>query len=204
MEKFCDFITNPDWWGVILSAISTIAVIVIAVVQIRIQIKQNRLARYNENIELYNNIKKIHLSAQHIFMSINYTLENGYYQTYFKDEISKLKNLRRWFEENESDLRFRVKMNDMEYFSYTNILWRLEEIAYTMDDYICQEKVVINEESKSIGWILDDDTRIGSILSHIVNEKKSDIERLLLDTKSAKENMLKYSILNRLEELCTL
>ncbi len=75
MTGFIEFITDPAWWSVILSAISTIAVIVIAVVQIRIQIIQNRLVRYNENIELYNNIKKIHWYVQNIFRNINYTLK---------------------------------------------------------------------------------------------------------------------------------
>ena len=52
MEKFVDFITNPAWWGVILSVISTIAVIVIAVVQIRIQRQQAKAQEY----ELYRRI----------------------------------------------------------------------------------------------------------------------------------------------------
>lgn len=53
MERFCDFITNPDWWGVILSAISTIAVIAIAVVQIRIQRHQTKVQEYELYKELY-------------------------------------------------------------------------------------------------------------------------------------------------------
>ena len=53
MEKFCDFITNPDWWGVILSAISTIAVIAIAYVQIRLQKRQTELQEYDVYRKLY-------------------------------------------------------------------------------------------------------------------------------------------------------
>ena len=56
MEKFCDFITNPDWWSVILSAISTIAVIVIAIVQIRIQREQTRVQEYELYRKIYANI----------------------------------------------------------------------------------------------------------------------------------------------------
>ena len=53
MEKFCDYITDPDWWGVILSAISTIAVIVIAVVQIRLQKRQTDAQEYDVYKRLY-------------------------------------------------------------------------------------------------------------------------------------------------------
>ena len=59
MEKFCDFITNPDWWSVILSAISTIAVIIIAAVQIRLQKQQVRSQDYALYQQLYTCIKDI-------------------------------------------------------------------------------------------------------------------------------------------------
>lgn len=204
MEGFVKFITDPDWWGVILSAISTIAVIVIAVVQIRIQIIQNRLVRYNENIELYNNIKKIHWYVQNIFRNINYTLENlKYRKAYFVKEITIFKELRKWFMENESNLRFRAKMTDEEYYGYLNFLCKLEDVSFKMNEYINQ-KDVINTESNSNEWIIDDDARINTILSHIVADEKNTIKNLLFDTKTHKEYVLSHSILKRLEKLCTL
>lgn len=204
MEGFVKFITNPDWWGVILSAISTIAVIVIAVVQIRIQIIQNRLVRYNENIELYNNIKKIHWYVQNIFRNINYTLENlKYRKAYFVKEITTFKELRKWFMENESNLRFRAKMTDEEYYGYLNFLCKLEDVSFKMNEYINQ-KDVINTESNSNEWVIDDDARINAILSHIVADEKNTIKNLLFDIKTHKEYVLSHSILKRLEKLCTL
>ena len=206
MEGFVKFITDPDWWSVILSAISTIAVIVIAVVQIRIQIIQNKLVRYNENIELYNNIKKIHWYVQYIFRDINYTLENlKYHRTYFDKEITTFKELRKWFMENESNLRFRVKMTDEEYYGYLNFLCKLEDISFTINEYI-NKKDVINTELKynSNEWILDDNARINAILSHIVTEERMAIKKLLLDAKTFKEYVLNHSILKRLQKLCTL
>lgn len=204
MEGFVKFITDPDWWSVILSAISTIAVIVIAVVQIRIQIIQNRLVRYNENIELYNNIKKIHWYVQNIFRNINYTLENlKYRKAYFVKEITTFKELRKWFMENESNLRFRAKMTDEEYYGYLNFLCKLEDVSFKMNEYINQ-KDVINTESNSNEWVIDDDARINAILSHIVADEKNTIKNLLFDTKTHKEYVLSHSILKRLEKLCTL
>lgn len=53
MEKFYDFITNPDWWIVLFTLTSTIAVIVIAVVQTRIQKQQAKAQEYELYKELY-------------------------------------------------------------------------------------------------------------------------------------------------------
>ena len=206
LDNLIEAINRPDWWSVILSTISTVAVIVIAVVQIRIQIIQNRLVRYNEIIELYNNIKKIHWYVKYIFRDINYALENlKYHKTYFDQGITTFKELRRWFMENESNLRFSAKMTDEEYYGYLNFLCKLENVSSKMNEYINQ-KDVINTESKanSNEWILDDNARINTILTHIVTDERTAIKNLLLDIKTFKENVLSHSILKRLEKLCTL
>ena len=61
MEKFCEFITNPAWWGVLLSAISAIAVIVIAVVQIRLQKQQTKLQEQQVRAQEYEVYKRLYL-----------------------------------------------------------------------------------------------------------------------------------------------
>ena len=53
MESFCIDLTDPAWWGVILSAMSTVAVIVIAVVQIRLQKRQTDAQEYDVYKRLY-------------------------------------------------------------------------------------------------------------------------------------------------------
>lgn len=60
MEKFCNFITNPDWWSVVLSAISTIAVIVIAVVQIKLQRQQTKLQEQQNKQQEYDLYRRIY------------------------------------------------------------------------------------------------------------------------------------------------
>ena len=59
MEGFVKFITNPAWWGVILSVISTVAVIVIAVVQIRIQRQQAKAQEYELYRRVFSQIFKL-------------------------------------------------------------------------------------------------------------------------------------------------
>ena len=53
MRMLCVDISDPAWWGVILSAISTIAVIVIAVMQIRLQKRQTDAQEYDVYKRLY-------------------------------------------------------------------------------------------------------------------------------------------------------
>ena len=61
MNSTVDFITNPNWWGVILSAISTIAVIAIAYVQIRLQRQQTRLQKRQTEAQEYEVYKRLYL-----------------------------------------------------------------------------------------------------------------------------------------------
>ena len=57
MEKFCDFITNPDWWSVVATIIAAIVAAVITYVlgrrqnelqqqQLKIQERQNDLQAF--------------------------------------------------------------------------------------------------------------------------------------------------------------
>ncbi len=201
-----DKLNSPDWWTISLTIINTIAVIIIACVQIRIQIKQNKLARYNENIELYNNVKKIHWYIQYIFMDVNFTLENlTHHKNDFEKNISIYNDLRKWFMENETNLRFHIQMNDAEYYGYINFICQLDKLASKMNEYVNQKDVInIEKESKSIRWIIEDDARISTILSHIDKEDLQSIKDLLFETKKAKDYVLKHSILDRLKKLCTL
>lgn len=199
-------LNSPDWWTIGITVVNALIMIWLGWKQYKLQEQQYKLARYDENIALYNNMNRIHRYVQHIFMDINFTLENlKYHRTRFDKEITTFKELRKWFIENESNLRFRVKMTDEEYHGYLNFLYKLEDISFTINEYI-NKKDVINTELKSNSneWILDDNARINAILSHIVTEEKIAIKNLLLDAKTAKEYVLNHSILKRLQKLCTL
>ena len=143
---------------------------------------------------------------QYVFRNINYTLENiKYNKTYFDKDITTFKELRKWFMENESNLRFRVKMTDEEYYGYLNFLCKLEDVSFKMNEYINQNDVIDTEINyHSNDWIIDDDAQINTILSHIITEERMSVKNLLLDAKTFKEYLLNHSILKRLQELCTL
>ena len=76
MEKFCDFITNPDWWVVFFTAISTIAVIIIAVMQIKLQRQQTELQKRQTEAQDYEVRKRLYSLLKNANREIDYYLEN--------------------------------------------------------------------------------------------------------------------------------
>lgn len=206
LDKLIEAVDSPDWWMIGITVVNAFIMILLGWKQYKLQEQQNKLVRYNENIELYNNIKKIHWYVQYVFRNIYYTLENlKYHKTYFDKEITTFKELRKWFMENESILRFRVKMTDEEYYGYLNFLYKLEDVSFKMNEYINQNDVIDTEINyHSNDWVIDDDAQINTILSHIVTEERIAIKKLLLDAKTFKEYVLNHSILKRLQKLCTL
>ena len=63
MKGFIEFISDPAWWSVIFTAISTVAVIVIAVVQIRLQKRQAALQAYESYKSTYELLLSIQATA---------------------------------------------------------------------------------------------------------------------------------------------
>lgn len=60
-NSFVELITNPDWWIVLFTAISTIAVIVIAIVQIRMQRHQTQLQKRQTEAQEYNTYRQLYI-----------------------------------------------------------------------------------------------------------------------------------------------
>lgn len=109
MEKFCDYITNPDWWSVLFTAISTIAVIVIAVVQIRLQKQQTKVQEYDVNSKLYKLIKDIDFQIDLFIFGIftHYIPERNSINKPFSKEISEMSELFDEFNKNYADLELK-------------------------------------------------------------------------------------------------
>ena len=105
MGNFCDFITDPDWWGVLLSAISTIAVIVIAVVQIRLQKQQTKAQEYKLYSELYDLIYNIDRLINNFLHSLYAKLCANKDIEDIKDELD---DMRGRFYKTERDLMRRM------------------------------------------------------------------------------------------------
>lgn len=60
MEGFINFISSPDWLTIFITAINTIAVVVIAVVQIRMQRQQTMLQKRQTEAQEYEAYRKLY------------------------------------------------------------------------------------------------------------------------------------------------
>lgn len=76
MNTICKYITNPDWWGVFFTAISTIAVIIIAVMQIKLQRQQTELQKRQTEAQDYEVRKRLYSLLKNANREIDYYLEN--------------------------------------------------------------------------------------------------------------------------------
>lgn len=98
LDKLIEFITDPAWLSVILSLISTIAVIAIARVQIRLQKRQAEIQEYDVYRKLYfilhnanNEIDNFFINLFNALWEPKYKVDEGWLQRkqIFIDELRK-------------------------------------------------------------------------------------------------------------------
>ena len=105
LDKLIEFITDPAWLSVILSLISTIAVIVIARVQIRLQKQQTKAQEYKLYSELYDLIYNIDRLINNFLHSLYAKLCANKDIEDIKDELD---DMRGRFYKTERDLMRRM------------------------------------------------------------------------------------------------
>lgn len=193
-----------DFWTLILTGINTIAVIVIAVIQIKMQKQQNKIMKYNENKLLYVKIQDIHNYASSILMDVNRILYHfKYNEEYFNRQSIELMELLRWLQTNQLDLSNKVGMTEKEYNNYYALLNTLHSLSYTIDKGI-RNKQIITSDTEYNFTTPTDDNFINSILDCCIEkDTKNSVKNLLLEVKEYKNN-LGNRLLNKLQKLCTL
>lgn len=180
MEYLCKFITNPDWWIVLFTAISTIAVIVIAIVQSRIQRQQIKVQEYEIYRKLYHSIKQSNAIIDTFVFEVWDTI---WPPSYHKTDINKLKqrqqellSLHKELENNiiDFDLKFSTDFFDKnKYYAIFHVMIIiLDDLMYLYnqnDDYwLCRNiKEEYHKEIKAIRDSKDEESIIKIILEHI-------------------------------------
>lgn len=122
MEDFCKYITNPDWWIVLFTLISTIAVIVIAVVQTRLQKRQAALQAY----ESYKPTYELFLSIQKMANTLIYKI------AYHCTEDAHFKHGKGWVDDMLEELQ---KVEEELYSKETQIEIQLSSIGLSLKEY---------------------------------------------------------------------
>lgn len=105
LDKLIEFIPDPAWLSVILSLISTIAVIAIARVQIRLQKQQTKAQEYKLYSELYDVVNSIDLLINNFLHSLYAKLCEYKDVEDIKDELD---DMRGRFYKTERDLMRRM------------------------------------------------------------------------------------------------
>lgn len=70
LNKLVEAVNSPDWWTILLTAINTIAVIVIAVAQIRLQKRQAKAQEYDLYRRLFSQVYELDFFNKTILLKI--------------------------------------------------------------------------------------------------------------------------------------
>ena len=212
MEKFCDYITNPDWWSVLFTAISTISVIVIAVVQIRLQKQQTKVQEYDVNSKLYKLIKDIDFQIDLFIFGIftHYIPERNSINEPFSKEISEMSELFDEFNKNYADLELKYPSEKSTLEEYKNILIYMVGTLKLFYMMVSIEKknnqVVTIDDSLSIECLLDGEKKQKETLLSIIpnNFYKPLATDQIKSFMEHKTKLIKRKFANKIAERCNI
>lgn len=144
MERFVDFITNPSWWSVILSAVSAIAVIVIAVVQIRLQKRQAESQEYDVYKSLYIMLSKANREIDAFFRNLYSALWEPQYNTdknFLKSKQAHIDKLLKDLMDSYTDYELKFSKNTFNKDGYAQILLSMSLMLNRIDVALEQKKL---------------------------------------------------------------
>lgn len=202
LDNLIEAINRPDWWSVILSAISTIAVIVIAVVQIRLQKQQTKAQEYSRYKELYSIIYDIDLLINHFLFSIYAGMSSSRDLDALRCRLTKMfndaYNAERLLMQKIIDFKLKTNDGESKIREYQYILINMSNIASLIADATLSSdgiRTVPTEEEKKYQpsvIIKDREVQKTLIVSRIINKEaaqliKSSIENFIKDKKKIDE-----------------
>jgi hypothetical protein len=168
MKGFIEFITDPAWLGVIITAINTIAVAVIAVVQIRMQRQQTLLQKRQTeaaDYEVYKALYPLVYSAnQRIDSFLNDMWTAFWAQIYrfekdfLENRVKEIDHLINELNKNRIDYELKFSKEFFDYNGYIEILSLMSRISHFINDAIKNNEVQLNQSAVHRGnnnYILD-------------------------------------------------
>lgn len=208
MEK----LDGPDWWSVFFTAISTIAVIVIAVVQIRLQKQQTKVQEYDINSKLYKLIKDIDFQIELFIFGVftHYIPERNATNEPFSKEISEISELFNEFNNNYADLELKYPSEKSTLEEYKNILIYMVgtlKLFYMMVSIEKKNNQIITiDDSLSIECLLNGEKKQMETLLYIIpdNLHKSLAAEQIKSFMEYKAKLMKRKFANKIAERCNI
>ena len=180
MESFVKFITNPAWWSVIFTAISTVAVIFIAIAQIRLQKRQIKAQEYDFYKQLYDIICDADLEINNFLFSIYAEMaSNRSIDSLIRrlDEMSiKFYDTERLIMQKLPDFKLRTDDGEEKARAYQNVLIGMSCITSIINksaqnpDGIIKGPTNKEKEYPALTIIKDREVQKSLIVSRIINE----------------------------------
>ena len=206
MEEFCNFITNPDWWSVIFSAISAIAVIVIAIMQIRLQRRQIKTIEFETYRQLYKFIDKLDNEIYSFVLNVCSVLwESNQGRDFIKQRKESVNNLREELSQSIVDFELKFSRKFFDDCLYQNILGLMIHLWNSVDDLIkhnelrfeqCMPRRYFEDEYGDAEYVQD-------FINHIKNQE--DVESYTILFKvfiDYKHQIYNDAIFKRIKERC--
>lgn len=155
MKGLVEFITNPAWWGVILSAISTIAVIVIAVMQIRLQKRQTDAQEYEVRKRLYSLLSNANREIDYFLYKLSNALDESHHNAdneYLQRWLDSINTLIQDLDESYIDYELKFSKETFDKRGYLKMLSLMSRIVQQTIISLQQGDVCLSRGVHRLFW----------------------------------------------------
>ena len=206
METICNFLTdNKDCLGLGLSLINTIAVIIIACVQNKMQRKQTKMQEYEHYYDLYCFVNSIYYALngvkRNVLNSIFSVLSSDYNIKRLKVYKETIEKLRVELYAYEMEFNLKVK-NEFNIYTYDDAFECVEKIYNLIITELTDNSINIPNNILNFNGFSSDDERLSTLLSNQSEKKKEKLEKLFAEFDKYKDEILKSGVLETLEKHC--
>ena len=181
MKGFVDFITDPAWCAVCLTAINTIAVVIIAVVQIRMQRQQTKLQEQQTNAQEYATYRQLYIlignanrEIDDFLTSMNCALWAPYYKNnseYLHLKLSSVENMRKYLIESCVDYELKFSNTVFDNDGYLRVLTLMSRIINQTIESLDKGEVILTEGAETITYEQgkQDEAHMYALVQHYTN-----------------------------------
>lgn len=191
MKILCINLCGPEWWSVILSAISTIAVIAIAIVQIRIQRHQTKAQEYELYKELYVIIQDANWIIEGFIVSIYRRYKNCKNIDELQDSLEEMQKylykISGRIEQRLVDFNLKTTDGKQSILQYLKIFHMMRNIITQISKIAQDDKCIrivptkVEEEYRYISTRTDETIQKSVIVSRFVKEVDAKHIDMLID-----------------------
>ena len=172
MKSLCIDLTDPAWWSVILSAISTIAVIAIAYVQIKLQKRQTEAQEFGIYKKLFALLSCANVEIETFLSVLDTNLCKSSYEEAMgclKDNKARIDKLLTDFKESYVDFELKISKKNFNNEGYMRILSLMSLILRLTIESLENGKAHLQIEAQTVDFDDEDNAYAQLIGAHFNN-----------------------------------